>query len=164
MESPLRGREFVTRKITDSLAKIRLGQLDLLELGNLDARRDWGYAKEYVEGMWRMLQADRPDTFVLATHRTETVRDFVRMAAKAAGFDLAFEGQAEFEVGIDRATGKTLVRVNPKFYRPAEVDLLIGNPAKAREVLGWQARTTLEELCQMMVEADLRRNRDGRSL
>jgi GDPmannose 4,6-dehydratase len=163
-ESPLRGREFVTRKITDSLAKIRLGQLDLLELGNLDARRDWGYAKEYVEGMWRMLQADRPDTFVLATHRTETVRDFVRMAAKAAGFDLAFEGQAEFEVGIDRATGKTLVRVNPKFYRPAEVDLLIGNPAKAREVLGWQARTTLEELCQMMVEADLRRNRDGRSL
>jgi GDPmannose 4,6-dehydratase len=163
-ESPLRGREFVTRKITDSLAKIRLGQLDVLELGNLDAKRDWGYAKEYVEGMWRMLQADRPDTFVLATHRTETVRDFVRMAAKAAGFDLVFEGQAESEVGIDRATGKTLVRVNPKFYRPAEVDLLIGNPAKAREVLGWEARTTLEELCQMMVEADLRRNRDGRSL
>lgn len=163
-ESPLRGREFVTRKITDSLAKIRLGQLDVLELGNLDARRDWGYAKEYVEGMWRMLQADRPDTFVLATNRTETVRDFVRMAAKAAGFDLAFEGQAESEVGIDRATGKTLVRVNPKFYRPAEVELLIGNPAKAREVLGWEARTTLEALCQMMVEADLRRNRDGRSL
>jgi GDPmannose 4,6-dehydratase len=163
-ESPLRGREFVTRKITDSMAKIRLGQLDVLELGNLDAKRDWGYAKEYVEGMWRMLQADRPDTFVLATHRTETVRDFVRMAAKAAGFDLAFEGQAESEVGIDRATGKTLVRVNPKFYRPAEVELLIGNPAKAREVLGWEARTTLEALCQMMVEADLRRNRDGRSL
>ena len=163
-ESPLRGREFVTRKITDSMAKIRLGQLDVLELGNLDAKRDWGYAKEYVEGMWRMLQADRPDTFVLATNRTETVRDFVRMAAKAAGFDLAFEGQAESEVGIDRATGKTLVRVNPKFYRPAEVELLIGNPAKAREVLGWEARTTLEELCQMMVEADLRRNRDGRSL
>jgi GDPmannose 4,6-dehydratase len=163
-ESPLRGREFVTRKITDSMAKIRLGQLDVLELGNLDAKRDWGYAKEYVEGMWRMLQADRPDTFVLATNRTETVRDFVRMAAKAAGFDLAFEGQAESEVGIDRATGKTLVRVNPKFYRPAEVELLIGNPAKAREVLGWEARTTLEALCQMMVEADLRRNRDGRSL
>jgi GDPmannose 4,6-dehydratase len=163
-ESPLRGREFVTRKITDSMAKIRLGQLDVLELGNLDAKRDWGYAKEYVEGMWRMLQADRPDTFVLATHRTETVRDFVRMAAKAAGFDLVFEGQAESEVGIDRATGKTLVRVNPKFYRPAEVELLIGNPAKARELLGWEARTTLEELCQMMVEADLRRNRDGRSL
>jgi GDPmannose 4,6-dehydratase len=162
-ESPLRGREFVTRKITDGLAKIRLGQLDVLELGNLDAQRDWGYAKEYVEGMWRMLQADRPDTYVLATHRTQTVRDFVSMAAKAAGFDLAFEGQAQHEVGIDRATGKTLVRVNPKFYRPAEVDLLIGNPAKAKQELGWEPRTTLETLCQMMVEADLRRNRDGRS-
>ncbi len=162
-ESPLRGREFVTRKITDSMAKIRLGQLDVLELGNLDAKRDWGYAKEYVEGMWRMLQADKPDTYVLATNRTETVRDFVSMAAKAAGFDLAFEGQAENEVGIDRATGKILVRVNPKFYRPAEVELLIGNPAKAKEELGWEAHTTLEALCQMMVEADLRRNRDGRS-
>lgn len=162
-ESPLRGREFVTRKITDSMAKIRLGQLDVLELGNLDAKRDWGYAKEYVEGMWRMLQADKPDTYVLATNRTETVRDFVSMAAKAAGFDLAFEGQAENEVGIDRATGKILVRVNPKFYRPAEVELLIGNPAKAKKELGWEARTTLEALCQMMVEADLRRNRDGRS-
>jgi GDPmannose 4,6-dehydratase len=103
-ESPLRGREFVTRKITDSMAKIKLGQLDVLELGNLDAKRDWGFAKEYVEGMWRMLQADKPDTYVLATNRTETVRDFVSMAAKAAGFDLAFEGQAESEVGIDRAT------------------------------------------------------------
>jgi GDPmannose 4,6-dehydratase len=162
-ESPLRGREFVTRKITDSMAKIRLGQLDVLELGNLDAKRDWGYAKEYVEGMWRMLQADKPDTYVLATNRTETVRDFVSMAAKAAGFDLAFEGQAENEVGIDRATGKILVRVNPKFYRPAEVELLIGNPAKAKKELGWEAHTTLEALCQMMVEADLRRNRDGRS-
>jgi len=162
-ESPLRGREFVTRKITDSMAKIRLGQLDVLELGNLDAKRDWGYAKEYVEGMWRMLQADKPDTYVLATNRTETVRDFVSMAAKAAGFDLAFEGQAESEVGIDRATGKTLVRVNPRFYRPAEVELLIGNPAKAKKELGWEAHTTLEALCQMMVEADLRRNRDGRS-
>ncbi|PPE67299.1 GDP-mannose 4,6-dehydratase [Caldimonas caldifontis] len=162
-ESPLRGREFVTRKITDSMAKIRLGQLDVLELGNLDAKRDWGYAKEYVEGMWRMLQANKPDTYVLATNRTETVRDFVSMAAQAAGFDLAFEGQAENEVGIDRTTGKTLVRVNPKFYRPAEVELLIGNPAKAKKELGWEAHTTLEALCQMMVEADLRRNRDGRS-
>ena len=162
-ESPLRGREFVTRKITDSMAKIRLGQLDVLELGNLDAKRDWGYAKEYVEGMWRMLQADKPDTYVLATNRTETVRDFVSMAAQAAGFDLAFEGQAENEVGIDRTTGKTLVRVNPKFYRPAEVELLIGNPAKAKKELGWEAHTTLEALCQMMVEADLRRNQNGRS-
>lgn len=160
-ESPLRGREFVTRKITDSIAKIKLGQLDVLELGNLDAKRDWGYAKEYVEGMWRMLQADKPDTYVLATNRTETVRDFVSMAAKAAGFDLVFRGQGQEEVGVDRATGKTLVRVNPKFYRPAEVDLLIGNPAKAKRELGWEPKTSLEQLCQMMVEADVRRNEAG---
>jgi GDP-mannose 4,6-dehydratase len=160
-ESPLRGREFVTRKITDSVAKIKLGKLDALELGNLDAKRDWGFAKEYVEGMWRMLQADEPDTYVLATNRTETVRDFVSMAFKAAGFTLKFEGSAEQEVGIDVATGKVLVRVNPKFYRPAEVELLIGNPAKANEKLGWAPKTTLEELCQMMVKEDLRRNEQG---
>ncbi|MDN0076844.1 GDP-mannose 4,6-dehydratase [Crenobacter sp. SG2303] len=160
-ESPLRGREFVTRKITDSVAKIKLGKLDVLELGNLDAKRDWGFAKEYVEGMWRMLQADEPDTYVLATNRTETVRDFVAMAFKAAGYSLHFEGTAENEVGIDTATGKTLVRVNPKFYRPAEVELLIGNPAKAKAKLGWEPQTTLEELCQMMVTEDLRRNQQG---
>lgn len=160
-ESPLRGLEFVTRKITDGFAKIRLGKLDVLELGNLDAKRDWGYAKEYVEGMWRMLQADEPDTYVLATNRTETVRDFVRMAGKSAGFDLAFEGSGENEVGIDRASGKVLVRVNPRYYRPAEVDLLIGNPAKAKEKLGWEPKTTLEELCALMVEADIRRNEQG---
>ncbi|HAW0920359.1 TPA: GDP-mannose 4,6-dehydratase [Escherichia coli] len=160
-ESSLRGQEFVTRKITDSVAKIKLGKQDVLELGNMDAKRDWGYAKEYVEGMWRMLQADKPDTFVLATNRTETVRDFVSMAFKAAGFTLRFEGKDENEVGIDVATGKTLVRVNPKFYRPAEVDLLIGNPARAKEILGWEPKTTLEQLCQMMVEADLRRNQQG---
>lgn len=160
-ESPLRGREFVTRKITDSLAKIKLGKLDVLELGNLDAKRDWGYAKDYVEGMWRILQADKPDTYVLATNRTETVRDFVSMAAKAAGFELKWQGAAESEVGIDAASGKTLVRVNPKFYRPAEVDLLIGNPEKAQRELGWKPTTTLEQLCQMMVEADIRRNEAG---
>lgn len=160
-ESPLRGQEFVTRKITDSVAKITLGKLDVLELGNLDAKRDWGFAKEYVEGMWRMLQADEPDTFVLATNRTETVRDFVAMAFKAAGYTLRFEGEAEQEVGIDVATGKVLVKVNPKFYRPAEVELLIGNPAKAKEVLGWEPKTTLEELCQMMFNEDLRRNQQG---
>jgi GDPmannose 4,6-dehydratase len=157
-ESPLRGLEFVTRKITDSMAKIQLGQLDVLELGNLDAKRDWGFAKEYVEGMWRMLQVDTPDTYVLATNRTETVRDFVSMAAKAAGFELEFKGHAENEIGIDVLTGETLVCVNPKFYRPAEVELLIGNPEKAKFELGWEPKTTLEELCQMMVEADLRRN------
>ncbi|MGR8952135.1 MAG: GDP-mannose 4,6-dehydratase, partial [Gammaproteobacteria bacterium] len=160
-ESPLRGREFVTRKITDSVAKIKLGKLDVLELGNMDAKRDWGFAKEYVEGMWRMLQADEPDTYVLATNRTETVRDFVSMAFKAAGVTLEFKGKDEREVGIDVATGQTVVRVNPKFYRPSEVDLLIGNPEKAKQKLGWTPKTTLEELCAMMVEADLRRNEQG---
>src|SRR3954468_7948802 len=119
-ESPLRGREFVTRKITDSVAKIKLGKLDILEPGNMDAKRDWGYAKEYVEGMWRMLQADEPDTFVLATNRTETVRDFVQMAFRAVDIELEFSGKDDNEVAIDRATGKTVVRVDPQFYRPAE--------------------------------------------
>lgn len=160
-ESPLRGLEFVTRKITDGLAKIKLGKLDVLELGNLDAKRDWGYAKDYVEGMWRMLQADEPDTYVLATNRTQTVRDFVTMAAKAAGITIEWQGQVEQERGVDAATGKVIVRVNPKFYRPAEVDLLIGNPEKAKSKLGWAPKTTLEQLCAMMVEADLRRNETG---
>ena len=160
-ESPLRGREFVTRKITDSVAKIKLGQLDVLELGNLDAKRDWGFAQEYVEGMWRMLQADEPDTFVLATNRTETVRDFVRMAFKGAGISVDFRGEAEQETAVDTSSGKTVMRVNPRFYRPAEVDLLIGNPAKAKAKLGWAPTTTLEQLCAMMVEADLRRNQNG---
>jgi GDPmannose 4,6-dehydratase len=160
-ESPLRGREFVTRKITDSVAKIKLGKLDVLELGNIDAKRDWGFAKEYVEGMWRMLQADQPDTFVLATNRTETVRDFVSMAFKASGVSLQFVGKAEKEVGIDAATGKTLMRINPRFYRPAEVDLLIGDPSHAKKMLGWEPSTTLEELCRMMVQADLARNERG---
>ncbi|XTI73139.1 GDP-mannose 4,6-dehydratase [Acidithiobacillus sp. AC3] len=156
-ESPLRGLEFVTRKITDGIAKIKLGRLDVLELGNMDAKRDWGFAKEYVEGMWRMLQADEPDTFVLATNRTETVRDFVTMAAKAVDMQIEWHGTGEEETGIDAASGKTIVRVNPKFYRPAEVDLLIGNPARAKAKLGWEAKTTLEELCAMMIEADLQR-------
>jgi len=160
-ESPLRGREFVTRKITDSVAKISLGKLDILELGNMDAKRDWGYAKEYVEGMWRMLQADKPDTFVLATNRTETVRDFVTMAFKAVDIALEFRGVGEKECCIDSKSGQTLVRVNPKFYRPAEVELLIGSPAKAKEILGWEPKTTLEELCSMMVKADLERNAVG---
>jgi GDPmannose 4,6-dehydratase len=160
-ESPLRGKEFVTRKITDSVAKIALGQLDCLELGNLDAKRDWGYAKEYVEGMRLMLQADKPDTYVLATNRTETVRDFVTMAFKAVGVELAWEGKEEKESAVDRASKKQVVRVNPKFFRPAEVDLLIGNPEKAQKELSWRAETSLETLCQLMVEADLRRNRNG---
>jgi GDPmannose 4,6-dehydratase len=160
-ESPLRGREFVTRKITDSVAKIKLGKLEVMELGNLDAKRDWGFAKEYVEGMWRILQADQPDTYVLATNRTETVRDFVTMAFKAAGIAIEWQGSGENETGHDAHSGKVLVRISPKFYRPAEVELLIGDPAKAKKELGWEPKTTLEELCQMMVDADIRRNTAG---
>ena len=160
-ESPLRGREFVTRKITDAVAKIKLGKLDCLELGNLDAKRDWGYAKEYVDGMWRMLQADAPDTYVLATNRTETVRDFATMAFQAAGYRIEWRGCGQQEIGVDAASGKTLVQVSPTFYRPSEVALLIGDPSKAKAQLGWSASTTLEELCQMMVQADLRRNAIG---
>lgn len=163
-ESPLRGLEFVTRKITDGMAKIKLGKLATLELGNLDAKRDWGYAKEYVDGMWRMLQVERPDTYVLATNRTETVRDFVALAARAAGFELEWSGKNELECGKDVRTGATLVRVNPKFYRAAEVDLLVGDPSKATKDLGWCPQVTLEELCQMMVEADIRRNVAGTSM
>ena len=173
-ESPLRGREFVTRKITDTVAKISLGKLDCLELGNIDAKRDWGFAKEYVEGMWRMLQAEEPDTFVLATNRTETVRDFVKMAFKGVGIHVNFKGNEVDEVAVidsfgpefspDTNTlkiGQTVMRINPKFYRPAEVELLIGNPAKAKAILGWQPTTTLEQLCGMMVAEDVRRNRLG---
>lgn len=160
-ESPLRGREFVTRKITDSVAKIKLGKLDCLELGNIDAKRDWGFAKEYVDGMWRILQAEMPDTFVLATNRTETVRNFVRMAFKGADIDVQFSGVDEGETAVDTATGKVVMRVNPVFYRPAEVELLIGDASKARIQLGWVPSTGLEQLCQMMVEADLRRNTTG---
>jgi GDPmannose 4,6-dehydratase len=162
-ESPLRGKEFVTRKITDTVTKIKLGQAEVLELGNINARRDWGFAKDYVKGMWRMLQVDKPDTYVLATNRTETVRDFVTMAFKAVDIVLQWQGCDEQEVGIDIATGKTLVRVNPKYYRPAEVELLIGDPAKARRELDWQSHTNLEQLCAMMIEADLRRNKQGLS-
>lgn len=173
-ESPLRGREFVTRKITDAVARIALGTQNVLELGNIDARRDWGFAREYVDAMWRMLQADEPDTFVVSTGRTESVRSFVEMAFKAAGISVEFQGQAEGEVAVVSAlddsvsgqelsprVGQVVMRVNPRFYRPAEVELLIGDPSRAREKLGWSATTPLEQLCQMMVEADLRRIKSG---
>jgi GDPmannose 4,6-dehydratase len=177
-ESPLRGREFVTRKITDSVAKLCLGKLDCLELGNIDAKRDWGFAKEYVEGMWRMLQAKEPDTFVLATNRTETVRDFVTMAFKGVGINVDFKGSEVNETAVIASftsqfekefagssavlkVGQTVMRINPKFYRPAEVELLIGNPQKAKDILGWAPTTTLEQLCHMMVTQDVRRNRQG---
>lgn len=156
-ESPLRGLEFVTRKITDGVARIKLGVQTHLELGNLSAKRDWGYAREYVDGMWRMLQADEPGTYVLATGRTETVRDFVSMAFKAADMTIDWRGQGEEETGTCRETGRVVVKVNPKFYRPAEVALLVGDSTLARIKLGWRSETTLEQLCRMMVEADLER-------
>jgi len=127
----------------------------------MDAKRDWGFAKDYVEGMYLMLQADKPDTFVLATNRTETVRNFVTMAFKGANIEIEFRGTGKDEIAIDKSSGKTVVKVNPKFYRPCEVDLLIGNPQKAKEMLGWEAKCTLEELCEMMVKEDLRRNQSG---
>jgi len=156
-ESPLRGREFVTRKITDAVARIKLGKQETLELGNIDAQRDWGYAKEYVEGMWRMLQADEPDTYVLATNRTVPVRDFVRMAFSAAGIQVEFRGSGVDESAVSTTTGKPVMKISPRYYRPAEVDLLIGDASLARTKLGWEPRTSLEELCAMMVSADLRR-------
>lgn len=162
-ESPLRGKEFVTRKITDGVARIRLGLMDCLELGNLDAQRDWGYAKEYVEGMWKMLQAKQPDSYVLSTGRTETVRHFSELAFKAAGIQIDYRGEGVDEYAVDVDTGNTVLRINPKFYRPAEVDLLIGDSAKAQKELGWEANTSIEELCRMMVDADLERNTHGYS-
>lgn len=160
-ESPLRGLEFVTRKITDAVARIKHGELDVLELGNIDAKRDWGFAKDYVEGMWKMLQVDEPDNFVLATNRTITVREFVRLAFKSAGIDVAFQGEGIDEKAIDLSNGNEVMRINKDFYRPAEVDLLIGDASKAYAKLGWQAKTSLESLCEMMVMSDLERVERG---
>ena len=160
-ESPLRGLEFVTRKITNSAAKIALGKLDCLELGNLEAKRDWGFAKDYVEGMHAMLQAPKADTFVLASGITTTVRDFVKMSFEALDIALVFEGEGINEVARDKKTGKVVVKVNPEFFRPAEVDLLIGDASKAKEQLNWSAKTNLNELCAMMVKADLERAKNG---
>ena len=156
-ESPLRGREFVTRKITDGVARIARGKLDAIELGNLDAQRDWGYAPEYVDGMWRMLQHDEPDTFVLATGHMESVRRFVELAFAGAGIAIEWRGKGVDETGLDARTGTVRVRINPAFYRPAEVEQLLGNAEKARAKLGWRATTSLEALSRMMVEADLAR-------
>ena len=156
-ESPLRGPEFVTRKISIGVAKYKLGLIDSLSLGNLDAKRDWGYAKEYVEGMWKILQTNEPDNFVLATGRNESVRDFAKLAFGAAGFQIHFEGSNEKEVGVDSKTGKQLITVNPKFYRPSEVEVLLGDSSKARSILEWEPRVTLEQLTRMMVEMDVKR-------
>ena len=160
-ESPLRGVEFVTRKITSQLAEIRHGHREVLELGNLDAKRDWGFAGDYVRGMWMMLQHEIAQDFVLATGKTYCVRDFVSWAAEAAGFEIEWTGAAEQEVGTDRRSGKAVVRVNPDYYRPAEVELLVGDASKAREVLGWTPQVAVKSLVQMMVQADLERARVG---
>ncbi|MBU2768020.1 GDP-mannose 4,6-dehydratase [Acidithiobacillus ferrivorans] len=156
-ESPLRGTEFVTRKITLALARIRHGLQEVLELGNLDSQRDWGYAGDYVRAMWMMLQQEQPEDYVIATGETWTVREFIEKAAPHAGFDLVWEGEGEQTQGIDRKSGKIIVRVNPAFYRPAEVDILIGNPGKAHQQLGWKPEVQFDALVQMMAEADLRR-------
>jgi len=160
-ESPLRGQEFVTRKITVNVARIASGHDVVLELGNLDAKRDWGFAKDYVVGMYKMLQADTPDSYILATNRTETVRYFVEMAFKAVNIDIEWHGSGDSEYGVNRSDGKKIVKVNPDFYRPAEVDLLIGDYSKAKNVLGWEPTTTLEDLCKIMVEEDMNRVASG---
>jgi GDPmannose 4,6-dehydratase len=154
-ESPLRTKDFVTRKITNGMATIANGSPCPIRIGNLDARRDWGYAKEYVVGMWRILQADAPSTYVLATNRTETVREFARIAAEVIGMELEFTGNGNAERGIDRRTGRTVIQVDPVMYRPAEVDLLRGYPLKATRELGWTAETSLESLVELMVKDDL---------
>lgn len=155
-ESPRRGATFVTRKITIAASRIKLGLQDRLLLGNLNAKRDWGYAPEYTEGMWRMLQQETPDDYVLATGETRTVREFVELAFEHAGIPLRFEGEGEKEVGIDVSTGRTLVAVDPRYYRPTEVELLIGNPAKAAAKLGWKPQTKFRDLVRIMTEADLK--------
>jgi len=162
--SPLRGVEFVTRKITYSLARIKYGLQDKLVLGNLDAKRDWGYAKEYVEGMWLMLQQEEPDDYVLATGETHTVREFVERAAEIAGFKIEWEGEGVNTKGIDKNTGKIIVEVSPEFYRPAEVDILIGDYSKAKEKLGWEPKTKFDKLVEIMMEADLKRVKNGLKL
>jgi GDPmannose 4,6-dehydratase len=154
-ESPLRGETFVTRKVTRAAAAIALGRQDRLYLGNLDARRDWGHAREYVEGMWRMLQQDQPDDYVLATGETTEVREFVRWAFADAGIDIEFRGRGVDEKGFCAKTGTCLIEVDPRYFRPTEVDLLIGDPTKAREKLGWRHPISARELAREMVEADI---------
>lgn len=156
-ESPLRGCEFVTRKITLAFARIAAGQQEHVELGNIDAQRDWGFAGDYVEGMWRMLQADQPDDFVLATGRTHTIRAFIEATGRAFEWDIVWSGEGVDEVGTDTKSGRVLVRINPKFYRPAEVEMLIGDPGKAENQLGWKRTVDFDALVGMMVEADRKR-------
>jgi GDPmannose 4,6-dehydratase len=155
-ESPLRGETFVTRKITIAVSKIKKGLQDKLYLGNLNAKRDWGFAGDYVEAMWLMLQQDKPDDYVVATGETHSVREFTELAFGEAGIDIEWEGEGVNEIGRDANSGKVLVEVDPMFYRPTEVDLLIGDPSKAREKLGWKTKVSFEELVRMMVKGDMR--------
>lgn len=154
-ESERRGLEFVTRKISNAVARIKLGKQECLELGNLDAKRDWGHSQDYVRAMWLMLQQDKPDDYVVASNETHPVREFVQKAFKAAGIDVEFSGEGVNEIGKDKATGKVVVKVNPKFFRPAEVELLYGNPAKAESVLGWKREISFDQLVERMVKNDL---------
>ena len=160
-ESPLRGREFVTRKISLAFARMRSGLQEALEIGNLDSRRDWGFAGDYVEGMWRMLQQEEPGDYVLATGETHSVREFAEKAAQAAGYQLEWKGQGVKEQGCDKGTGKALVRVNPQYYRPAEVDLLRGNAGRIYESLGWKPTMPFDALVELMVQSDLERTKAG---
>ena len=154
-ESERRGLEFVTRKITHAVARIKLGVQDYVELGNLDAKRDWGHSKDYVRAMWLLLQQDKPDDYVIATNETRTVREFAKTAFAAAGIEVEFEGEGVNEIAKDKATGKVVLKVNPDFFRPAEVELLIGNPAKAEEKLGWKREISFQELVERMVKNDM---------
>jgi GDPmannose 4,6-dehydratase len=156
-ESPLRGLEFVTRKITHAVAQIKFGLQNEVRLGNLDSKRDWGYAPEYVEAMWLMLQQDKPDDCVIASGETHSVREFAELACKTAGFDIVWEGKGIEEKGIDKKTGKTLIEISPEFFRPAEVDILLGDYSKAKEKLGWQPRTKFQDLVSIMTDADIKR-------
>ncbi|MCC4771188.1 GDP-mannose 4,6-dehydratase [Methanosarcina sp. DH2] len=155
-ESPLRGETFVTRKITIAVSKIKKGLQDKLYLGNLNAKRDWGFAGDYVEAMWLMLQQDKPEDYVVATGETHSVREFTELAFREAGIDIKWEGEGISEIGRDADSGKVIVEVDPMFYRPTEVDLLIGDPSKARERLGWKTKVSFEELVRMMVKSDMR--------
>ena len=154
-EGERRGKEFVTRKITDTVARIKLGCQDCLELGNLNAKRDWGHSKDYVKAMYLMLQQDEPDDYVVATGETRTVRDFAKIAFEKVGMNVEFSGEGVDEIGTDTATGKVVVKVNPDFFRPAEVELLIGNPKKAEEKLGWKREISFDQMVERMVSTDL---------
>jgi GDPmannose 4,6-dehydratase len=155
-ESPRRGETFVTRKITRAAARIKLGLQERLYLGNLDAKRDWGFAGDYVEAMWRMLQADHPDDYVVATGETHSVREFAEAVFARHGMELVWEGEGEKERGIDRASGKVLIEIDPRYFRPAEVDLLLGDASKAKRELGWEPKTTFNQLVEMMTDSDLK--------